>query len=524
MKSKCRMQNSESRNLNMQTSSVLVRFSGGPKISVFQNARDGMRLLSVVILLVAGLAASGAQGQAPDRSHPPQLGPPPTMKLKPIQHLKLSNGLPVLLYEKHEVPLVQMNLVLNTGAVQDPRGKGGLASMTAAMMTEGAGTRTALELADAIDYLGADLHVAAGQHTSAVVLHTPLAKLDSALALMADVTLRPTFAAAELDRKRKERLTILMQWRDEPRSLASVTFNRMLYGDHPYGRYSIGDEKALRSFTPADLKDFYQSGFGPNNATLIVVGDIVADALLPRLEKAFGAWKNVKHSTPELPKINQVTERRVILVDKPGAAQSEIRIGRIGVPRLTEDYYAVVVMNTVLGGSFSSRLNQNLREKHGYTYGAGSRFDYRPLPGPFMASAAVQTAVTDSSLFEFMKELKDILQPVPKEELERAKNYVALSFPGEFQTVRDISGRLEELVIYGLPDNYFNDYIGHILAVTREDVQRVAQKYLDPEKVDIVVVGDRKQIEKNVAALKLGPMTVMSVEDVLGKAPVLGEK
>lgn len=483
-----------------------------------------MRSLSLLFLLLFGLGMPSAQAQQPDRSQPPKLGPPPTLKLKPIQHLKLSNGLSVLLYEKHEVPLVQMNLVVKAGAVQDPQGKGGLASMTAAMMTEGAGARDALELADAIDFLGADLRVSAGQHTMGVSLHTPLAKFDSALALMADVTLRPTFAGVELDRKRKERLTTLMQWRDEPRMLASIVFNRTLYGNHPYGRYSIGDEKALRSFTAADLKAFYESAFGPNNATLIVVGDVTAGALLPRLEKAFGSWKNATPSVPSLPEISQVTGRKLFLVDKPGAPQSEIRIGRIGVPRLTEDYYPLVVMNTILGGSFSSRLNQNLREKHGYTYGANSRFDYRPLAGPFVASSAVQTAVTDSSLIEFMKELNGILQPVPEKELERAKNYVALSFPGDFQTVGEIGGRLEELVIYGLPDTYFNDYIGHILSVTRADVQRVAKKYLDPEKVDIVVVGDRNQIEKNIAALKLGPITIMNIEDVLGKAPVLGEK
>jgi predicted Zn-dependent peptidase len=315
-----------------------------------------------------------------------------------------------------------------------------------------------------------------------------------------------------------------MQWRDEPRALASVIFNRTLFGDHPYGRTSIGDEQALRSFTPADLKGFYENAFGPNNATLIVVGDITAGDLLPRLERAFGTWKNVTPPTPSLPAINQVSERRVILVDKPGAPQSEIRIGRIGVPRLTEDYHALVVMNTILGGSFSSRLNQNLRERHGYTYGAGSRFDFRPLPGPFMASAAVQTAVTDSALIEFFHELKGILQPVPEKELERAKNYVALSFPGEFQTVGDISGRLEEMVIYRLPDDYFNGYVRNILSVTQADVRRVAVKYLDPNRVDIIVVGDRTQIEKKIAALNLGPMTIMNIEDVLGKAPVLGEK
>jgi zinc protease len=483
-----------------------------------------MRPLVLSAFLLAALGSVSAQSQAPDRSHPPRLGPPPTLTLKPIQHLKLSNGLPVLLYEKHEVPLVQMDLVLETGAVQDPPGKGGLASMTAAMMTEGAGSRSALELADAINFLGAQLYVSAGQHTTAVVLHTPLAKLDSALALMADVTLRPTFAAAELDRQRKERLTALIQWRDEPRALASVVFNRTLYGDHPYGRYSIGDEKALRSFTPKDLQAFYENGFGPNNATLIVVGDITAGVLMPRLEQAFGTWNRVQPSPVALPKITQVTERRVILVDKPGAPQSEIRIGRIGAPRLSEDYYALVVMNTILGGSFSSRLNQNLRERHGYTYGAGSRFDFRPLPGPFLASSAVQTAVTDSALIEFMKELKGILEPVPMKELERAKNYVALSFPGEFQTVGDISGKLEDLVIYGLPDDYFNGYVQHILSVTQADVLRVARKYLDPNKVDIIIVGDRSQIEEKIGALKLGPITIMNIEDVLGKAPTLGEK
>jgi predicted Zn-dependent peptidase len=483
-----------------------------------------MKSLCLSILLLASLADLPAHAQHPDRSQPPKLGPPPALTLKPVQHLKLSNGLHVLLYEKHEVPLVHLDLVVKTGAVQDPAGKGGLASMTAALMMEGAGSRNALELADAIDFLGAQLNVSAGQHTTAVALHTPLARLDSALALMADVTLRPTFPAAELERKRTERLTTLMQWRDEPRALSSVAFNRALYGDHPYGRYSIGDEAALRSFSPADVKSFYRGSFGPNNATLIVVGDVTVKTVLPKLEKAFGNWKNVTPSTVSLPKINQVSGRRVILVDKPGAPQSEIRIGRIGVPRMTDDYYALTVMNTILGGSFSSRLNQNLREKHGYTYGAGTRFDFRPLPGPFLASAAVQTAVTDSSLIEFFKELRGILELVPQQELDRARNYVALSFPGEFQSVAEISSHLEELVIYGLPDDYFNGYIGHILAVTQGDVQRVARKYLDPEKVEIVVVGDRAQIEKNIEALKLGPITVMSIEDVLGKAPILGEK
>lgn len=475
-----------------------------------------------LVAMVLLFQVETAQGQVPDRSKPPKLGPPPALRLAAIQHMTLSNGLPVVFLEKHEVPLLQINLVVNAGSVMDPGGKSGLASMTAAMMTEGAGGRSALELADAIDYLGARISANAGQHTSAVSLHTPLAKLDSALALMADITLRPTFASQELERKRKERLTALVQWRDEPRSIASVIFSRTLYTDkHPYGIPTIGNEQSIRSMTIDDLKKFHDTYFHPNNATLVIVGDISKASLLGKLEAAFSGWKAGTVPLLALPPIRQVEGREVILVDKPGAAQSEIRIGRIGVPRLTDDYYAIEVMNTLLGGSFSSRLNQNLREQHGYSYGAGSRFDYRPLPGPFMALAAVQTAVTDKALTEFMKELNGILQPVTDAELERAKNYVALGFPGDFQSAAQIAGQLEQLVIYKLPDDYFNNYINRILAVTREDVQRVARKYIDPAKVAVIVVGDRNVIEPGIRALNLGPVKDLTVEDVLGKAPVV---
>jgi zinc protease len=224
-----------------------------------------------------------------------------------------------------------------------------------------------------------------------------------------------------------------------------------------------------------------------------------------------------------LPRIMQVENRSVTLIDKPDAPQSEIRIGRIGVPRLTDDYYALVVMNTILGGSFTSRLNQNLRETHGYTYGAGSRFDFRMLAGPFIAYSAVQTAVTDKALTEFMNELNGIVKGVTDAEVERAKNYIALSFPGEFQTVSQIANGLEELVIYGLPDSHVNDYIEKILSVTRQDVERVAKKYIDPAKIAIVISGDKAKIESGINALNLGSLKVLTVEDVLGKAPDAGK-
>jgi predicted Zn-dependent peptidase len=271
-----------------------------------------------------------------------------------------------------------------------------------AMLDEGAGSRNALQLADAIDFLGANLSAGAGQHTSAVTLNTPLSKLDSALALLADVALRPTFAAEELDRQRKQRLTTLVQWHDQPSAIASVIFSRTLYGDkHPYGLPAIGDEQSLRGFRTEDLKNFHYTYFRSNNATLIVAGDVGASAILPKLEAAFGKWEADNIPAQEWPIPAQVEKRQIWLVDKPEAAQSEIRIGRIGVPRLTEDYYALVVMNTILGGSFTSRLNQN-RARSTALYGASSAFDFRPLLGLFVARPPCRLP-KPTCPFEFMR-------------------------------------------------------------------------------------------------------------------------
>ena len=337
---------------------------------------------------------------------------------------------------------------------------------------------------------------------------------------MGDIAIRPSFSKEELDRVRKERLTSLAQWHDQPGTIAWVTFNQMLYGTHhPYGLPPMGNEQSLRSFRVDDLKRFHKSYYHPINATLIVAGDATPSGIRRKLEAVFGGWSGGATATVNWPDAEQVEKRVIFLVDKPGAAQSEIRIGRIGVNRMTKDYFPIIVMNTILGGSFTSRLNQNLRETHGYTYGAGSRFDMRPLPGPFVASAAVQTNVTDKALTEFMKELRGILKPVTAEELTRAKNYLALGYPDNFETVESTASMLSEMVTYHLPDSYFNTYIDRVLAVTADEVARVANECLDPEKMAIVVVGDRKEIEKGIRALNLGSIQDMTIEEILGKPP-----
>lgn len=478
---------------------------------------------TMMLVAVATLAcAAPLSAQRPDRSAPPKLAEPPTLSLPPIHDQRLSNGLRVLLMEKHEVPVVGIAVMVRAGSGNDPADRIGLASVVADMMDEGAGSRNALELADAVDVLGAQLRTSASTHAMGASLYTAVARLDDALPLLADVVLRPTFPADELERKRASRLTSLLQAYDEPRIVASVLFNRTLYGArHPYGYPAVGDEASIRAVSVADLTRFHDTYFTASNATIIVVGDVTPAALLPKLEAAFGKWAAGNPPKLVLPAARQVARREVLLVDKPGAPQSEIRIGRIGAARQTEDYYAIVVMNTILGGSFTSRLNQNLREDKGYTYGASSSFAFRLDPGPFLASSAVQTEVTDKALAEFFKEFDGIRRPIPVEDVTRAENYEALGYPGGFQSVDDIAGNIAELVQYGLPLDYFNHYVARILGVTPIQVEAAARRYVDPSTMVVVVVGDRAKIEAGVRALKLGPVRVLSVEDVLGKKPQL---
>jgi zinc protease len=470
----------------------------------------------------AWLLGVPVRAQAPDRSHPPQPGPPPELRLPPIQKRQLSNGLAVWIVELHDVPVAQVNLLVMSGASDDPPRRFGLASMTAAMLEQGAGSRTALEIADAIDFLGADLSATSGMDSSVVRLHVPVARLAEALPVMADVALRPTFPSGELDRLRQERLTDILQARDEPAAISSAAFARVLFGtSHRYGTPAVGTAEVIQTFTTDELKSFYASAYRPDNATLIVAGDVTPDRVLEQVESAFGSWKapTGAKTRPQLPPGQQPATRTVYLVDKPGAPQSQIRIGAVGVSRSTPDFFPIQIMNTILGGSFSSRLNNNLREVHGYAYGAGSGFDMRVGGGLFFAAAGVQTDKTSEALTEFFKELNGILKPVPADELARARNYVSLRYPGTFETTGDMSRRLEDMLVFHLPEDYFSKYVQNIESVTAADVQRVAQKYVLPAQFAVIVVGDRKTIEPGIRALNLGPIKIMSVDDVFGPKP-----
>lgn len=470
----------------------------------------------VFVLMVLTFTQTFAQEV--DRTKPPVLQAPKSLQLPAVQKFVLSNGLQVVLMEKHQVPLVQLNLTIKSGSVNDPADKVGVASLTFDMLDEGAAGKTSLELADAIDFLGATIRTGAGAHSSFVMLHTPLSKFDDALKIMGDIVLRPDFLQKELDRKKKDRLTSLMQMHDQPTAIAGIAFNKILFGkEHPYGR--IAEESTIKNYKVEDLKSYYKKHFVSNNAYIIAVGAIKADELKKKLEAVLGKWKKGDLKEEKVKEADQVSNRVVYLIDKPGSAQSVISIGRIGASRLTPEYNALVVMNTILGGSFTSRLNNNLREVHGYTYGASSRFVFRPVPGSFTSSSSVQTEVTDKALVEFFKELNGIRETIPADELNRGKNLVALSYPGNFQTVAEVAGQIDEMVQYNLPENYFSNFVDNILKVTNADVTSAAGKFVVPEKMIVVVVGDKAKIEEGIKALNLGEIKNLSIEDVLGAVP-----
>jgi predicted Zn-dependent peptidase len=474
-----------------------------------------MKCLTLVIALL--LTVPVLAQQPPDRSKPPALGPVPALKLPPLEKRTLSNGLQVWIMGNHKVPTVHLHLVLRAGAAADPPGKFGLASLTAAMLDEGAGSRSALDISDAVEFLGAQLSTTGAVDATHVTLHVPVARLAEALPIMADVVARPTFPEAELKRLREERLASLLETQDDPARLINAAFPRLVFGSqHRYGSPVTGTAATLQGLTTADLKTFHEAQFRPSNAVLVVAGDVTADAVLPQLERAFGAWKGAGAAKPATAgDAPQLTARRVFLIDKPGAAQSQIRLGWIGVARSTPDYFALRVLNTILGEAFTSRLNTNLREVHGYTYGASSRFDTRLSAGPFYATAGVQTDKTSEALKEFFNELTRIHEPVPAAELEKAKNYLALQMPRNFETTRSTAEALAQAFIHNLPADYYTTFADRIRAVTTADVKRVADKYIQPDKFAIVIIGDRKTIETGVKALNLGPLTIVEPAEIL---------
>jgi predicted Zn-dependent peptidase len=472
------------------------------------NSIKKLQCIAVLAAIAASIPMSA--GAQVDRSKPPVLGAPPALHLPPVVVRELPNGLRLMVVERHNLPVADFVLVIPSGATANPADRAGVADLMANMLSEGTTTRNSLQIADQMAYLGISLSSGSGWDATTVRLSTPTAQLDSALALFADVSLHPSFPASEFARLKKERLTTLLQLKDRGPAIASLVFPAILYGkDNPYGRPAIGTDVSVAAITTADLSSFYRTHFAPNGATLVAVGDVTPAEVERKINALFGGWAKQSVPAVSVGEGRAATATTVYLIDKPGAAQSSFRIGSVGVARSTPDYFPLSVMNTALGGAFTSRLNLDLREDKGYTYGASSRFDMRRYGGPFIASAEIVSAKSDSSLIEFMKQLRSIRDTIPETELSKTKRYLQLELPSVFETNGGIAVRLGDVALYGLPLDYYNHVVDNIGAVTQADAQRVAQKYIDVNHLTVLIVGDRKSIEGPLKALNVGPMVFL---------------
>jgi zinc protease len=443
----------------------------------------------------------------------PKAGPNPKLALPPIEKATLSNGLEVWMVKQSELPIVSMNMVFKTGAAAEPKGKDGVANMASSLIDDGTTTRSASDIANQLAAIGANVNASSGWDSTNVTLQTLTRDLDKALDIYADVITNPAYPATEVEGLRGRSIVGLQQQKSNANIIGNIAYNKVLYGDHPYGRQLNGNERTIKDIKRDDVVGYYNSVYRPNNAVLIVVGDATKKTLLPKLEKAFGAWKSGSVLTASVPSASSMEKTGIYLVDRPGSAQSVVSIGQVGIDRANPDYFPVVVMNAVLGGGITSRISMNLRERKGYTYGAGSNWTLRKGAGPFTAGGDMQTAVTKEAVWEVMKELQDVRgeRPITQKELDYNKQSLIRRYPAAFETVGAISNQLANLVVYGLPDSYFNDYIGKVNAVTLDDVNRVATKYLDPSKMAIVIVGDRKVVEGGLKELGY-PITILDTE------------
>ena len=432
----------------------------------------------------------------------PKPGPDPKLVLPAIEKTRLSNGLDVWMVRQDELPIVSMNMVFKTGSVNEPDDRYGVSGMTSSLLTTGTATLTAEQLSNELRNIGiSNIGSGAGFDSTTVSIQSLTKHLDRALELYADVIQNPAFPAKEMESMKARALIGLRQQRTNPGAISNIVYNKLLFGSHPYGRTS--SEASIKAISRDDLVKYYQSTYRPNNATLIVVGDIDKATLKTKLEKAFATWKPADVKSRDLPPAKPLGKTAIYIVDRPGSAQSTVSIGHVGIDRMNKDYFPVMIMNSILGGGFTSRINMNLREDKGYTYGARSNFSFRRGAGPFSASSDIRTADTRAAVVEFMSELNDIRggRPVTQAELDYNKQSVIRRYPAGFETVGAISGQLSSLVTYGLPDSYFNDYIGKINSITLADVNRVAKQYLDPSKMAIVIVGDRSVIESGLKDL-----------------------
>ena len=448
-----------------------------------------------------------------DRERLPEPGPTRAFTFPAIDKSTLPNGLRVWSVHHAQVPIVAFMLLVRRGASSDPIGKDGLAAVTADMLDEGSGDRTAIDMHEALARLGAQFDTDIGSDATVASVTVLSRFADRALSLLSDIVVRPALRAEDFLRVRQLRLHRLTQIRDMPGAVADRAFLKLLYGAHPYGHSPIGNEASLAAMDVEDVRAFHERTIRPSVATLLAVGDCRHDEIVRLAAESLGAWSGAgdgdvapTQALPHSPKLS--------IVPRPKAPQSELRIGQVSVGRDTPDYHALVVANTILGGQFVSRINLNLREDKGLTYGARTAFEFRRLPGPFVLQASVQTSGTARAIDESIAEIAGMrgVRPVTADELSLGIAALTRGYARSFETADQIARAVMQLALYDLADDYFAQFVPRVECVTGDEVSRVMARHLDPARLTTLVVGDVDVIGQELGGLGLGDPVVLSAD------------
>lgn len=443
-----------------------------------------------------------------DRSAPPLPGELRAFRFPPFLHRQVPGGPDIYAARMKGVPLVSLELVSRAGADRDPAGQAGLATLTASVLDEGTEHYDSLAIAARAERLGGYLYSAADWDSGFIAVALLTQHLAEGIGLMAEIALAPTFPEKEIERLRRQRLTELLRRRSDPSSQADDRLSEVIYGGSPYASPLIGRESSLATLDRDALVSFYRRHYTLAGSALIAVGDFDPEELIRDVEAALPVRPG-EEPPPELPEVRPVPLDGTVvhIVDRPGAAQTELRLGHAGVPRKHPDYLALAVLNTLLGGKFTSRINLNLRERHSYTYGASSRFAARKGPGPFVVDAAVATESAGAAAREVLGELRRIREElVEPEELSETLSYMIGVYPYTLQTIGDVAKRLEILAVFGFPDDHYVRYTERLSAITREHLLEAARRHLHPEQIAIVMVGPADTLVPQLE--ELGPVTV----------------
>lgn len=455
---------------------------------------------------------------AVDRSSLPPLGELPVFHFQQIQKRTLTSGLRVWTVEHRAVPLVSLLLLVRRGAAADPPGQEGLAAIVADLLDEGCGDLDALALHEALGRIGAQLDTEVGSDATLLGLTMLSRFADRGMALLAEMVTSPRLDLRDFERVRDLRLNRLVQIRDMPSALADRAFTQLIYGTHPYGHLSIGSESTLRALSIESVSRFHAETYVPSNVTVIAAGDGTHDELAALVERALGAWTSSSGPTDDDHRVLSAPatpSTRLAVLHKPGAAQSELRIGQMSIARGDQDYLRLLVLNMVLGGQFVSRINLNLREDKGYTYGARTGFDARRGPGPFLLQASVQSEATAEAILESFAEITAIRgdRPVTRLELETGRAALTRGYPRSFETAEQVARAAAQMTLHDLPDDYYSTFVPRVLAIDEGAATGAAHRHLDPSRLLTVIVGDRDRIESSLATLGLGEALDLGVPE-----------